>query len=89
MENKNGTDLIAVEIEVDFKNNEFQVTNTCTDMQVNVPPMTLHKQGFKYFSEFCSFFIKSVQAPKNASVLFTKSATTNLNSILEFNRMVL
>ena len=24
------TDLIAVEIEVDFKNNEFQVTNTCT-----------------------------------------------------------
>lgn len=85
MEN-NDEKLVVVEVNED---NEFKLTNTCTGIQATVSPMALHENGFKYFSEFCHFFSKSVQADKDAAVLFTNEATTNLNVILEFNRMVL
>lgn len=77
-----------VVVEVNFEDNEFKLTNTCTGFQATLSPMVLHESGFKYFSEFCHFFSKSVQAGKDAAVLFTNEATTNLNVILEFNRMV-
>ena len=84
MENKNGSDFVAVE----FENDIFQIYNTNTGMRAEVPLTKLCGNGYKYFSDFRNFFLEAVQAEnQHTSIAFSYDATKNIDLILEFNRV--